>query len=293
MSFDRFINESFANAKLHTFWNAQANDSFDFFAKANEGEHSDLSFIYQMDDFSIIHHYEDTPALLLSDTQEEKVELKQTISCKNKLKRIEEEIPENRISKSDSINPFCHDSLEEKEDSNGIQKSTQFQATSKRSSSLSDASKDAPARNSQEHFKESAKRSAGRKPENLGLMQRKDVVLKTILRKIRTWFWKDFTSVADFKSVKDNKNEVIYSEWLKKYSSEKFSSNQSETFMFYLSSLMSSKNTEQQVSLEHGLFYEAEEKKRSRKLNRVREVHGLLYKFSYTKLKNLLQNKDL
>jgi hypothetical protein len=178
-------------------------------------------------------------------------------------------------------------------DSNSIQKSTEIQATSKKSSNLSNNSKDVPSQNSIKYSKKSEKRSPGRKPENLGLIQRKDVVLKTILRKIRNWLWKDFTSFADFKSMNDNNNQVIYSERLKKYSSEKFSSNQSETFLFYLSSLMSSKNTEQQVSLEHGLFYEAEEKRRSKKVDRVREVHGLLYKFSYTKLKNLLKNKDL
>jgi hypothetical protein len=93
--------------------------------------------------------------------------------------------------------------------------------------------------------------------------------------------------------MNDNKNAGIFGECLKKYFSENFSSSQSETFLFYLSSLMSSKNTEQQVFSEHGLFYESDDDRKLIKFNRVREVHGLLYKFSNTKLKKLLRSKDL
>jgi hypothetical protein len=199
---------------------------------------------------------------------------------------------------SHSKNEFCHDKMEK--DSNCIEKSTQILTPSKRSSSLSDVTKDAPQKTSKniknsqrKEILKKSERRLGRKPENLGLKQRKNVVLKTLLRKMRTWFWNDFTFFTCFETRKDVEDAVVYGEWLKKYSSEKFSSNKSQTFLFYLSNLMSSKSTEQQVSSEHGLFYEAEEKKRSNKFNKVRNFHGLLYKFSYKKLKNLLKNKDL
>jgi hypothetical protein len=291
MPFDSYLIESFLNAKFKTFWNEQVHDSLDFFTEANDEEHSDLSFIYKIDNFSIIHHYENTPVLPQSDVQKKLGEIKKKLSCENKQTRIEEEELENSMNKQDNIGAFWHDSLEK--DSNDIQNSTRIQELSKKSSILSDASKVTPSQFSRLNSRKSEKRRPGRKPENLGLVQRKDVVLKTILRNIRSWFLKDLSSFAGLKMMKNNENVVIYSEWLKKYSKEKFSSNQSQTFLFYLSSLMSSKNTEQQVSLDHGLFYEAEEKKRSKQLAIVMKVHSLLYKFSYTKLKKLLKNKDL
>jgi hypothetical protein len=282
MSFDLYIKESYADVKINSPWSAQVHDSFDFFVNENDEDHSDLSFIYKMDNFSIIHHYDDSPALLLSDFQKEKVGLKQALSCEiNQVQNKKNH--ENSINKSNNINPFCHDKMEKY--SYGIHKSTQIQVTSKESSRLSDASNGDPSQNSSKHLKESAKRKVGRKPENLGLVLRKDVVLKTLLRKIRTWFQKDFSLFTGFKTMNDNENAGIYSECLKKYSSEKIFSSQSETFLFYLSGLMSSKNTEQQVFSEHGLFYESDEKKKLIKFSRVREIHGLLYKFSNTKLK--------
>jgi hypothetical protein len=107
-----------------------------------------------MDNFSIIHHYDDSPALLPSDFQKEKVGLKQSLSCEINQVQIKKN-HENSINKSKNINQLCHDRMEKY--SYGIRKSTQIQVTSKESSRLSDASNGDPPQNSSKHLKESPK----------------------------------------------------------------------------------------------------------------------------------------
>jgi phosphomevalonate kinase len=54
-------------------------------------------------------------------------------------------------------------------------------------------------------------KKSGRKPQNLGLSQRKDVVLKTLLRKMRFFFWNDFNSFSGFKKkIYRSKDPLLY-----------------------------------------------------------------------------------
>jgi hypothetical protein len=94
MFLDNFIRESFLNDKIYIFRDKQAHDSFDLFPKDNDADHSDLSFIHEIDNFCIIHHYEDTSALLLSDAKKGKIGVKQILSSENKQAQIEEDKPE-------------------------------------------------------------------------------------------------------------------------------------------------------------------------------------------------------
>lgn len=58
-----------------------------------------------------------------------------------------------------------------------------------------------------------SRKKIGRKPENLGLTQRKDVVFKTLLRKMRAYALNDFNSYTRFKGAKQsNGSETLYCE---------------------------------------------------------------------------------
>jgi hypothetical protein len=105
-------------------------------------------------------------------------------------------------------------------------------------------------------LKKIIKGRVGRRPENLGLTQRKDVLLKTLLRKMRTFLWSDFNSFTCFKANKSKQPSSYYHTCLRAYSSERLNEPADDTFLFYLSSIMSSRNTEELLLEEESSSWE-------------------------------------
>jgi hypothetical protein len=142
----------------------------------------------------------------------------------------------------------------------------------------------------------SQSKKVGRKPENLELIQRKDVIIKTLLRKMRTSLWKDFKSFTLFKSKKSKiLDPLFYDKCLRKYAVEKLNLPARNSLLFYLSCIISPKNSEELLSAENSCAYEekhSKKSKKSKKLSEIKEVYNVLYQYSHAKFKRLLKNKN-
>ena len=63
----------------------------------------------------------------------------------------------------------------------------------------------------------SIRKKIGRKPVFTGLQQRKDVVLKSLLRKIHSFYWKDINHETNYIKQKKKRGVQYFEEWLKIY----------------------------------------------------------------------------
>ena len=138
-----------------------------------------------------------------------------------------------------------------------------------------------------------ARKRAGRKRENLGLTQRKDVVLKTLLRKMRTSLWEEFNSFTRFKHKRNKTGPLQYDIWLDIFAREKLGVLANAAYLFYLSILMSTRQTEEVVSFKHSSIYKQSDEERAQQFDEIKQVHEVLYKFSYSKFKRLLKKQEL
>lgn len=132
---------------------------------------------------------------------------------------------------------------------------------------------------------------AGRKPLNTGLKLRKDVVLKTILRKIRTFYWSDFNEITRFKVYKHRKEEDFYETCLKRYITTRLGIECSPEYLFALGSFMSSRDVEKLLATKTSLLYTLDPNRRNEMIKGNDEVHETLYKFSFSKYQKLVRNK--
>jgi hypothetical protein len=149
------------------------------------------------------------------------------------------------------------------------------------------------SKDSSESVPTSRRKGAGRKRLNLGLTQRKDVVLKALLRKMRTSLWEKFNSVTLFKEKRNMKGPLHYDICLRLFAREKLGELANDAFLFYLSILMSTKKTEELVSFKFSSLYKRTDEERSQQLEEISQVHEVLYKFSCSKFKRLLEKKEL
>ena len=131
------------------------------------------------------------------------------------------------------------------------------------------------------------KKKAGRKPINTGMKKRKDVVLKTVLRKIRYSIKKDFVHRSKyFKIVRQSRIKRM-KELMNAYISNVMKSNPSEKMIETLCAFICSEDYE---------IYLKNENSESNLLvfnNQVDEIKEALYKFSFSKFLNLIESKTL
>lgn len=106
-----------------------------------------------------------------------------------------------------------------------------------------------------------------------GLVQRKDLVMKKVLRGMKRYYWKGFNSLTKYQKKKNNSVHCD----------------------FYISCLKKYINYEFQMETSDGLISVFEDLFRKNKLKpdgSLNEVHSLLYKYRDKKLKIMTKNSD-
>ena len=136
------------------------------------------------------------------------------------------------------------------------------------------------------------KKKVGRKPLNTGLTLRKDVVLKTVLRKIRTFYWSDFNAVTRFKLYKHRKAADYYETCIKRYVSLRMGMKCSRGYLFAFGSFMSSKEVHKLLNIKTSSLFTPLLERRNQMREDSEEVYDTLYKFSFSKYSKLVRSKD-
>ena len=131
------------------------------------------------------------------------------------------------------------------------------------------------------------KKKAGRKPINTGMKKRKDVVLKTVLRKIRYSIKKDFVHRSKYFKMMRQSRIRRMKELMNTYISNAMNSNPSEKMIETLCAFICSEDYE---------IYLKNENSESNLLvfkHQVDEIKEALYKFSFSKFLNLIESESL
>jgi hypothetical protein len=111
---------------------------------------------------------------------------------------------------------------------------------------------------------------------------------------MRSSLWSSFNSFTNFrlKSYR-SKDQFFYEKCLRKFVEEKLKLPIASNLLFYLSSLMSPKDTEKSALLEGSCMFESNEDTKAAKLKEIQEIHDVLYKFSHSKFERFLKNKEV
>eukprot|EP00344_Euplotes_crassus_P010045 CAMPEP_0197004396 /NCGR_PEP_ID=MMETSP1380-20130617/22119_1 /TAXON_ID=5936 /ORGANISM="Euplotes crassus, Strain CT5" /LENGTH=271 /DNA_ID=CAMNT_0042423165 /DNA_START=113 /DNA_END=928 /DNA_ORIENTATION=+ len=114
-------------------------------------------------------------------------------------------------------------------------------------------------------------KKVGRKKIETGMEQRKDVVLKKVLRKIRNYFWRDFQIYTEFPIKKRGKaDDALLKDCLEIYVRKVFNLEPKPGMVRTLSNLMCGKETKQKENL----------------------IYQTLYRFSFTRFKKVTKNSS-
>jgi hypothetical protein len=263
-----------------------AQDNFAFFEHEIKDDYSEFISFVNSDSYVIIEHSDDEPEHLQN--------------IQHSKKKLQYQIDFMQLEKKDSREKQDCEATEEFQQKiqqqNSIIKEIAVVKTNctnrkifdkKSTESLSDVNNDASNKENMKNTKSFKK--TGRRPENLGLTKRKDVIIKTLLRKMKKYFWRDFTSFSGLKSKGDPNAAFSFGQSLLKYSNEKLNFNESNGCLFFLSSLMSPKYTGDLLSRED--FFR-NLKNNLQTQNKLKMIHDVLYKFTYSQFKKLLRNKE-
>lgn len=137
----------------------------------------------------------------------------------------------------------------------------------------------------------SGKKKAGRKPQNTGLTLRKDLVLKTLLRRIRNYYWKDFKTCTKFNTRKAKEDITAIEECLQEYAYKRFKAADNQELIFWLGSIMSTKNSRNLFIAALNNFDSSAASMKDTIAEKVEEVHQVLYKFSFYKFQRMAKNQ--
>ena len=88
----------------------------------------------------------------------------------------------------------------------------------------------------------SIRKRLGRKPVTTGLHQRKDVVLKSLLRSIHSFYWTDLNHETNYIKQKKKIGIEYYEDCLKTYIQSKFNEEPTDNFVLILGSIAFSKD---------------------------------------------------
>ena len=81
------------------------------------------------------------------------------------------------------------------------------------------------------------RKKIGRKPDISGLHQRKDIVLKSLLRRIHSFYWKDINNETNYLKNKQKRGVLFYEVCLKLYIQSKFNEEPTDDFVLTLGGL--------------------------------------------------------
>mmetsp|Transcript_31788 Transcript_31788/g.28151 ORF Transcript_31788/g.28151 Transcript_31788/m.28151 type:complete len:111 (+) Transcript_31788:318-650(+) len=87
----------------------------------------------------------------------------------------------------------------------------------------------------------------GRKPIPTGLVQRKDVVLKSLLRKIRAFYWLRFKTVTKFNEKKNREDALYFKQKVQEYVGIEFGIKPEDLFVDTLEAFIRLKSTDKDL----------------------------------------------
>ena len=136
--------------------------------------------------------------------------------------------------------------------------------------------------------KPKAKKKVGRKPLGLGLVKRKDVVYKSVLRQIRNYFWKGLNDHTKYQARKSRRDESFYYECLDDYISKALKVNVSDHIILLVGSFASPRDMEALIKKDPYKIYPKS------KIEKCRSIHNTLYLFNQKRFeKEILKNSDM
>ena len=137
------------------------------------------------------------------------------------------------------------------------------------------------------------RKKLGRKPIDTGLNQRKDVVLKAVLRKMHSFFWKDINSETKYIRLKKRRGIQSFEEWLNLYIKNKLNEKPNDHLVLVLGSIACSSDMKDFISRKPHQESKASLKRISNQLSIVELIYNTLYKFSFSKFKSLAKRPEM
>ena len=122
----------------------------------------------------------------------------------------------------------------------------------------------------------------GRKPIITGLIQRKYVVLKSLLRKIHSFYWKDIKQETQYLKHKSKAGVQAYEKCLQLYIQNKFHEEPSDDFVLTLGSIACSKDM-QNLIYKSQVQFMVDQKSNADKLEIINHIQETLNRFSFSK----------
>ena len=136
--------------------------------------------------------------------------------------------------------------------------------------------------------KPKAKKKVGRKPLGLGLVKRKDVVYKSVLRQIRNYFWTGLNDHTKYQARKSRRDESFYYECLDDYISKALKVEVSDQIILLVGSFASPRDMEALIKKDPYKIYPKS------KIEKCRSIHKTLYLFNQKRFeKEILKSSDM
>ena len=136
------------------------------------------------------------------------------------------------------------------------------------------------------------RKKIGRKRLNTGLKQRKDVVLKSLLRKIRHYFWNQLKNTTKYMKQKKRRGIEYYERCLETYIQSELNEDVSRELVFVLGSIASPVDMKELITHKQRTQPEGDQELLKNELRRIDEIYEILYKFSFAKFTSLAKSPE-
>ena len=133
----------------------------------------------------------------------------------------------------------------------------------------------------------------GRKPIITGLILRKYVVLKSLLRKIHSFYWKDIKQETQYLKHKSKSGVQVYEKCLQLYIQNKFQEEPSDDFVLTLGSIACSRDMEEFLRSKSQMIFMTNQESYDNQLVKVSSIHETLSKFSFSKYQTLAKRPEM
>ena len=133
------------------------------------------------------------------------------------------------------------------------------------------------------------KKKRGRKSLNEGFKTRKDVVLKTLLRKMHRFFWHDFNVTTKYMKIRRDRRVNFFETCLESYIHLKINAEATHDLTFLLGCITNSKEMEKSL---HQRTNNRPERIKAQLLKDTSYVYDILYNFTVSKLTKLTKKQE-
>ena len=133
------------------------------------------------------------------------------------------------------------------------------------------------------------KKKRGRKCLNEEFKTRKDVVLKTLLRKMHRFFWHEFNVTTEFMKIRRDRRVNFFEACLESYINLKINAEATHNLIFLLGCITNSKEMEKSLHLRTNT---RPERIKAQLLKDTSDVHDTLNNFAVSKLSKLTKQHE-